>query len=82
MNSAGSPHNPYDAPAVRHRWIFLAFIIVWILLAVAGVALVIYDIRNHVPFNLTFLIGPFFVILMAAMLIRVGRLRRSAPPRR
>lgn len=61
---------------------FIAGIIAWILLAVAGVALVIYDIRNHVPFNLTFLIGPVVVILMAAMLIRVGRLRRSAPPRR
>ncbi len=40
---------------------------------------VIHNLLNNLPFDLTFWIGPVIVVLIAALLIRAGRLRRLAP---
>jgi len=82
VTSNGPPRNVYDAPMVRHRWIYISGIVFWSLLVVSEIFLVIRQFRDHLPFDLSFWGSPFTVVLIATMLIRAGRLRRSAPPRR
>jgi len=78
----GPPRNVYDAPAVRHRWVFVTFVVVWVLLVAFGTFVVIHNIRNHLSFDLSFWVGLLMVVLIAAMLMRAGHLRRSAARRR
>ncbi len=77
MTSSGQPGNPYDVFAVRHRWLFIALIVMWALLVVFEIIVIIFNLRDHVSFGLSSWVGTAVLILMATMLIRVGRLRRS-----
>ena len=78
MIPAGQPRNPYDVPIVRHRWIFVAGIAFWVLMVVAEVVLIIYNLRDHVGFGISFWVGPVMLFVLATFLIRAHRLRRSA----
>lgn len=78
VTPAGPPRNPYDVPIVRHRWIFVAGIVFWIVMVVGEIAVVIYNLQNHVGFGITFWIGPAALVFLAGILIRARRLRRAA----
>ena len=79
MTPAGPPRNSYDVPIVRHRWIFVAGIVFWIVMVVGEIAVVIYNnLQNHGGFGITFWIGPAALVFLAGILIRARRLRRAA----
>jgi len=62
--------------------VFVTFVVVWVLLVAFGTFVVIHNIRNHLSFDLSFWVGLLMVVLIAAMLMRAGHLRRSAARRR
>jgi hypothetical protein len=78
VTPAGPPRNPYDVPIVRHRWIFVAGIVFWIVMVVGEIAVAIYNLQNHVSFGITFWIGPAALFFLAGILTRARRLRRAA----
>lgn len=77
MTPARPPRNPYSAPIVRHRWIFVAGVVFWVLMVAFEIVVVISNLHNHVSFDLTFWVGPIMLFVIATILIRARRLRRS-----
>ncbi len=58
---------------------FTAGIVFWVLLVIEEIFVVIRNLMTNAPFDLSFWGGPVMVVIIAAILIRAGRLRRSAP---
>jgi len=78
VTPAGPPLDPHNSSAVRHGWLFVAILAVWTVLVVFIIFAAIHHFRDDVPFDLTFWINAATAVLLAADLIRTGRLRWSA----
>jgi hypothetical protein len=57
---------------------FVAGIVFWTLLVILEIGNVIRLIWNHLPFDFSFWVGSFMLVVYATILVRVRRLRRSA----
>lgn len=63
---------------MRHRWVFVTFVALWVLLVVLSILNVIRHFRDHVHFDSTFWVGPVALVVMTATLVRANRFRRNA----
>lgn len=63
---------------VRHRWMFSTLVVLWVLLVVLSLLNVIRHFRDHVPFDFSFWVGPFMLLVIATILVRANGFRRNA----
>lgn len=73
--------DPYDSPMVRHRWVFVAFVVFWTVMVFVEMGNAIRLIRNHLPFDSSFWFGPVGLFVIATVLVRVRRFRQAAAAR-
>lgn len=81
MNLAGWMYDPYGA-LVRHRWMYVTGIVVWVLVAISGIGVAVGNLYGHVPFDRSYWFGVALVFWTGAILIQAGRRRRAAAQRR
>ena len=63
---------------VRHRSVYVAFVVFWWAMVALGIGLAIRNIRDHLPFDFSFWVGFFMLFVIATILVRVRRFRRAA----
>lgn len=66
---------------VRHRWVFVAFVVFWTVLVILEIGNVLRLIFNHLPFDFSFWVGPFMLVVYALILVRAHRFRMAAATR-
>ena len=78
MTPAGPAQHPDDAPGVRHLWVFIVCIALWVLGAAFTVGAIVANVRRDEPLDFTFWVTAVVMVSLTGGLIRTARVRWSA----